>query len=228
MPIFLISGETEFPNPQLASPEGLLAVGGDLSRERLIRAYQKGIFPWYSEGEPIMWWSPDPRLVLYPEEVRISRSLKKTITKGLFRITMDRAFEKVIKGCARTRRRDEAGTWIVKEMIDAYCDLHEAGYAHSVESWIGDELVGGLYGVSLGGCFFGESMFSTRNDASKVAFVRLVKCLRQQSFCLIDCQVTTGHMIRFGAREVPRPRFMAELSKALKKTTLKQKWSTIW
>jgi len=211
----MISGEIDFPPAELASPEGLLAIGGSLTRERLISAYCRGIFPWYSEGEPVMWWSPDPRLVLYPEELRISRSLKKTIKKRLFRITMNRAFEQVMAGCAGAKQRNETGTWISPEMIDAYCDLHAAGYAHSVESWIDDELVGGLYGVSIGNCFFGESMFSIRSDASKVAFVRLVEHLRCHSFRLIDCQVTTDHMIRFGAREISRKHFMKELSVAL-------------
>ena len=224
MPVFLISEKSDFPPPQLASPEGLLAIGGDLSRERLLTAYGKGIFPWFSEGEPVMWWSPDPRLVLYPHEIKISKSLRKTIRKGVFQVTMDQAFDRVIHGCARVPRQNEKGTWIVPEMIDAYCDLHESGFAHSVETWADGKLVGGLYGVSLGRCFFGESMFALRNNASKVAFVKLVEYLSRHAFTLIDCQVTTAHLIRFGAREISRQCFMVNLNRSLQAPTLRGKW----
>ncbi|MEE8397631.1 MAG: leucyl/phenylalanyl-tRNA--protein transferase [Desulfobacterales bacterium] len=211
MPVFRLNNTIEFPSPELASDIGLLAVGGDLSQERLLLAYRMGIFPWFSEDEPIMWWSPDPRLVLYPEEIRISKSLKKTIDRGTFTVTRDGAFDAVIRGCAEIRRKNDEGTWILTEMIDAYKQLHASGVAHSVEAWHGGELAGGLYGIALGGCFFGESMFSKITDASKVAFVALVEHLRTQSFHLIDCQVATGHLKRFGAREIPRSEFLSQL-----------------
>lgn len=224
MPVYLLSDEIAFPSPQLAE-EGLLAVGGDLSRKRLLLAYRMGIFPWYSKYEPILWWSPDPRLVLYPGELRVSKSLQKTIKKGLFKITMDQAFEVVINACAHSRTSADEGTWIVEEMVDAYCDLHESGFAHSVEAWQEDRLAGGLYGVSMGRCFFGESMFTHISNASKVAFVALVKHLQALNFDLIDCQVSTPHLLRFGAREIPRARYLNELKKSLKPATLKGRWS---
>ena len=227
MPVYLLSDDLAFPSPQLAPKEGLLAVGGDLSQERLLLAYRMGIFPWYSKYEPILWWSPDPRLVLYPGELRVSKSLQKTIKKGLFRVTADQAFEAVINACAQSRTSADEGTWIVEEMIDAYCKLHESGFAHSVEAWKGDRLAGGLYGVSLGRCFFGESMFTHISNASKVAFVALVKHLQALNFDLIDCQVTTPHLLKFGAREIPRARYLNELEKSLKPRTLKGQWSFI-
>lgn len=187
-------------------------------------AYSMGIFPWFSEADPIMWWSPDPRLVLYPDELRISRSLQKTINKAPFQITLDQAFDQVIAECARVRRKRDEGTWIVPDMISAYCQLHASGYAHSVEAWQNDSLVGGLYGLSLGKCFFGESMFTHVANASKVAFVALVDHLKKFSFDLIDCQVTTEHLISFGAREIPRGVFLKQLKESLEKQTLKGKW----
>ena len=216
MPLFLLSDEIIFPSPHLAGKEGLLAAGGDLTEKRLLCAYEKGIFPWYSEGDPILWWSPDPRLVLYPEEFKISRSLKRIIKKRIFRVTVDTAFKRVIRSCADVPRGNNAGTWIVEEMIDAYCRLHESGYAHSVEAWYGDDLAGGLYGVSLGGCFFGESMFSRVDNASKAAFAALVEYLKSSGCSIIDCQVTAQHLMRFGAREIPRTLFLKELEEALK------------
>jgi leucyl/phenylalanyl-tRNA--protein transferase len=225
MPVYLLSDDLVFPSPKLAPKEGLLAVGGDLRQERLLLAYRMGIFPWYSRYEPILWWSPDPRLVLYPGEIRVSKSLQKTIKKGLFRITMDQAFEAVINACAQSRTSADEGTWIVEEMIDAYCKLHESGFAHSVEAWRDDRLAGGLYGVSLGKCFFGESMFTHISNASKVAFVALVKHLQVLNFDLIDCQVTTPHLLTFGAREIPRTRYLNELEKSLKPSTIKGQWS---
>lgn len=225
MAVYLLSDDLIFPPPQLASDEGLLAVGGDLSQERLQLAYRMGIFPWYSENEPIMWWSPNPRLVLYPSELKISKSLAKTIKRGLFKVTMDQAFEAVIKACAHGRTPMQEGTWIVNDMISAYCHLHESGLAHSVEAWQDGRLAGGLYGVSLGKCFFGESMFTRISNASKVAFVALVEHLKALNFNLIDCQVTTPHLLHFGAREISRTRFLSELKKCLKSPTLKGKWS---
>lgn len=224
MPVFLLSKEISFPPVHLATREGLLAVGGDLSEKRLLLAYRMGIFPWYSENEPILWWSPDPRLVLYPGEVKLSSSLKKTIRKTIFEVTADQAFEAVVTGCARVRTENGEGTWIGEDMIAAYCRLHQGGYAHSVEAWHGGRLAGGLYGVSLGGCFFGESMFTLVSNASKVAFAALVSHLSRHSFDLVDCQVSTSHLVRFGAREVPRKTFLGRLAKSLKKPTLRGKW----
>lgn len=220
MPVFLLNNRIEFPPPRLASEMGLLALGGDLSRKRLLLAYRMGIFPWFSEREPIMWWSPDPRLVLYPEEIKVSKSLQKIMKKEIFRITIDSAFDQVINACAEIRRKNNEGTWIVNDMIEAYCRLHESGFAHSVEAWRHDKLVGGLYGVSLGGCFFGESMFTRISNASKVAFVKLVEHLKTLSFDLIDCQLTTTHLKQFGAREIPRSQFLAQLEKSLKGTVV--------
>jgi leucyl/phenylalanyl-tRNA--protein transferase len=225
MPVYLLSDELIFPSPKLAARKGLLAVGGDLSPERLELAYRMGIFPWYSENEPIMWWSPDPRLILYPDQLRISKSLKKEINKGDFELTMDQDFSAVITACAESRTKTNEGTWIVDEMIAAYCKLHESGLAHSVEAWMNGQLAGGLYGVSIGRCFFGESMFTRISNASKVAFVGLVRHLQSLNFDLIDCQVTTEHLLSFGAHEIPRVRFLDELTGALKAPTLKGHWS---
>ena len=204
MPVFQLSDNIEFPPPNLASKAGLLAVGGDLSQERLLLAYSMGIFPWYSDGEPLLWWSPDPRLVLYPEEIRISKTLKKIIKKDKFHLTIDTAFDQVINACAQIRIEKNEGTWIVQEMIDAYCRLHAAGFAHSVEAWYQGELAGGIYGVSLGKCFFGESMFSRISNASNITLVKLVEYLKTLSFDMLDCQITTAHLIRLGAREIQR------------------------
>ena len=224
MPVFLLSDKIEFPPPHLASGHGLLAVGGDLSQKRLLLSYRMGIFPWFSNDEPIMWWSPDPRLVLYPREIKISKTLKKIIRKNVFKVTMDLAFRDVVHHCADVRLKKDEGTWIVKDMMDAYCRLHESGFAHSVEAWHQGELVGGLYGVSLGRCFFGESMFTRISNASNVALVKLVEYLNTLSFDMIDCQITTDHLIRFGAREVSRARFLAQLKKSLETPTKKGKW----
>jgi leucyl/phenylalanyl-tRNA--protein transferase len=215
MPVFRLTDDLVFPPPELSEDDGLLAVGGDLSVERLVLAYSMGIFPWYSEGYPILWWSPDPRLTLIPQELKVPRSLRQTIKKGIYTITMNKAFDEVIAHCAGVSRKGEDGTWITQDMIEAYIRLHKAGYAHSVEAWEGDELAGGLYGVILGRAFFGESMFAKRSDASKVAFVTLVEKLAADCFELIDCQVTTAHLLRFGAREIPRSEFMKMLKKAV-------------
>jgi leucyl/phenylalanyl-tRNA--protein transferase len=225
MPVYLLSEDLIFPSPKLAAQEGLLAVGGDLSQERLLLAYRMGIFPWYSENEPIMWWSPDPRLILYPDHLNISKSLKKVINKGDFELSMDQDFEAVITACAESRTETNEGTWIVDEMIAAYCKLHESGLAHSVETWMDGQLAGGLYGVSIGRCFFGESMFTRISNASKVALVGLVQYLQNLHFDLIDCQVTTPHLVSLGAHEIPRARFLDELATALKAPTLKGRWS---
>lgn len=216
MSFFQLPEEIIFPSPELARKDGLLAVGGDLCEERLLKAYSMGIFPWYTEDSPILWWSPDPRLILVPEEVKVSKSLRKVINKGVFRVTLNAAFEEVIQSCSEVGRKGQDGTWITEEMVEAYVRLHKAGYAHSIESWHGGELVGGLYGIILGKAFFGESMFSRTSNASKVAFIWFVEKLREQGFKLIDCQVTTGHLISLGAREVTRKEFLEMLRDALK------------
>ncbi|NJB66608.1 leucyl/phenylalanyl-tRNA--protein transferase [Desulfobaculum xiamenense] len=200
-----------FPDPEEAGPDGLLAFGGDLSPERLVAAYANGIFPWYGPGEPILWWCPDPRLVLEPSELHIPRSLRRVINARRFRITLDEAFPAVIGGCAHVCRGDDVGTWLVPEMIEAYNRLHALGVAHSVEAWDGDELVGGLYGVAVGRVFFGESMFHLRPDASKVAFVHLARLLERWDYGLVDCQQTTHHLLRFGAYEISRAEFLERL-----------------
>ncbi len=201
-----------FPDTAAAErdPDGLLAVGGDLAPARLLNAYRRGIFPWYSDGQPILWWAPATRLVLYPEQLHVSRSLRRTLRRGRFQVSMDRAFEAVIHGCAGPRD-DDTGTWLTTEMIRAYTELHRLGHAHSVETWRGGELVGGLYGVALGRVFFGESMFSRAADASKVALAALAARLRHHGYRLIDCQVHTEHLERLGARGIERARFEREV-----------------
>lgn len=203
------SDPARFPDPgyALQEPDGLLAVGGDLSPARLLNAYRQGIFPWYSEGQPILWWSPNPRSVLFPDTFKISRSLRKTLRKRLFSVTLDTAFNDVIEACSEPRP-DQDGTWITNEMKQAYIQLHRIGFAHSVEVWEGDELVGGLYGVSLGKVFFGESMFTRRSDASKVGFTYLIEQLKSWGFGLIDCQVHTSHLSSLGAEDIPRESFL--------------------
>lgn len=203
-----------FPHPDnaLTEPDGLLAVGGNLSPRRLLRAYRLGIFPWYSPGQPILWWSPDPRLVLFPERIQTSRSLRKTLRKGAFETTVDTDFAAVIGACAEPRASGP-GTWITPEMHRAYCRLHRLGHAHSVEIWQQGELVGGLYGVALGRVFYGESMFSLASDASKVALVLLAAQLRRWDFAVIDCQVHTDHLFRMGAVEIPRATFLQLLDR---------------
>ena len=202
MPVFALRDELVFPPPELADPDGLLAVGGDLSPDRIILAYANGIFPWYSDDSPILWWSPDPRFVLFPQELTVSRSLRQVIKRDEYRVSFDEAFGRVITHCASVKRGGEEGTWITGEMMQAYRLLHEQGYAHSVESWHGDELAGGLYGISLGRIFFGESMFATRANASKVAFATLVERLIRSGYALVDCQMKTRHLQSLGAREI--------------------------
>ncbi len=194
----------------LAEPNGLLAAGADLSLPRLLEAYRNGIFPWFSDDQPILWWSPDPRMVLFPAELRVSRSLARTMRSTRFEVRADTAFGEVIEGC-RQPRRGESGTWITKEMANAYGELHRAGFAHSVETWLDGELVGGLYGVALGRAFFGESMFTRVSDASKVALVALARQLEHWGFGVIDCQMNTAHLASFGAREIPRAEFTRSL-----------------
>jgi leucyl/phenylalanyl-tRNA--protein transferase len=213
LPILDPSRPTEpFPTVEsaLIDPDGLLAMGGCLSSSRLINAYQLGIFPWYNPGEPILWWSPNPRLVLFPENLKISRSLAKTIRRDRFKITFDTAFAQVMQYCAAPRS-EEMGTWISEEIFHAYTTLHSQGVAHSVEAWLGEELVGGLYGVAMGQVFFGESMFHRESNASKVAFCHLVKQLSEWGYQLIDCQVHTQHLSSLGAEEINRQDFSSLL-----------------
>ena len=224
MPIFRLVDEPVFPPPDYADPSGLLAVGGDLSNERLLEAYRVGIFPWYSDDQPILWWSPDPRLILDLKDFKISRSLSKTLKKGVFQVTFDHAFEEVIQACAVVPREAQNGTWITPEMQEAYINLHGLGYAHSVETWFGGKLAGGLYGVSLGKCFFGESMFHLKTDASKVALATLVEKLKSWDFHFIDSQMTTEHMVRLGAKELPRRIFLKRLQSALRHPTRRGRW----
>lgn len=212
MPIYQLIDDLIFPPQDHAEAGGLLAVGGDLSPRRLLLAYSLGIFPWFSDGEPILWWTPDPRCILRPSDLRISRSLAKELRRGRFRITFDQAFSDVIRACAQTPRKEGPGTWITKEMLTAYDFLYSLGYAHSVECWFEGCLVGGLYGVSLGGCFFGESMFHHVPNASKVAFATLVRRLVELDCQLIDCQQASSHLFAMGAREVTRDEFLRLLN----------------
>lgn len=208
-----LAGSGDFPPLELAlaEPNGLLCAGGDLSPQRIVQAYRNGIFPWYSRGEPILWWSPDPRMVLIPSELRLSRSLRKTLRKGNYRIELDSHFPAVIRACAKAPRNGQNGTWITAEMQDAYRKLHELGFAHSVETWVDDTLVGGLYGLAIGKMFYGESMFSHATDASKIALAHLTRFLDTQGYGLIDCQMNTPHLASLGAREIPRSDFIARL-----------------
>lgn len=200
------------PNRALLEPNGLLAAGGSLSPRRLLQGYRQGIFPWYSPGQPILWWSPNPRLVLFPEGFNLSRSLRKTLRHGPFTVTADAAFDAVIDACAAPRAPGE-GTWITPEMRRAYCRLHRSGYAHSIETWLHDELMGGLYGVAVGRVFYGESMFSRTSNASKVALAALAAQLRRWNFALIDCQMRTDHLLRLGAVDIPREIFLQLLER---------------
>ena len=208
----LLHRDTSFPPVKLALtyPNGLLASGADLSPQRLLDAYRRGIFPWFSEGEPILWWSPDPRMVLVPAEFKLSKSLRKTLRNGRHEVRFDTAFEQVMRACAAPRA-GQSGTWISQEMISAYCELHRWGYAHSVETWLDGELVGGLYGLAIGHMFYGESMFSRRPDASKIALARLCAHLQEQGCEMIDCQMNTAHLSSLGGREIPRHAFLAHL-----------------
>ncbi len=224
MAVYPLNDELWFPPPEGADASGVVAVGGDLRAERLLLAYSLGIFPWYEEGLPILWHSPDPRMCLLPADLELSRSLRKTMRGGSFEVRFDSAFDRVIRQCAQIDRPRSDGTWITDEMIDAYDRLFALGFAHSAESWLEGELVGGLYGVSIGGSFFGESMFALRPSASKVAFATLVQRLVAWDFDLIDCQVYTEHLSRFGATEWPRTHFLEALAKSLQKPTRRGSW----
>jgi leucyl/phenylalanyl-tRNA--protein transferase len=224
MAVYRLGAHLAFPPPEEAEPSGLLAVGGDLRPERLLLAYSMGIFPWPLVESPLLWFSPDPRMALRPSELHVSRSLRKTLRRRRYEVRLDTAFAEVVRRCADVPRCGGPGTWITPALAAAYEHLHGAGFAHSAEAWEDGILVGGLYGVSLGGAFFGESMFAERTDASKVAFVTLVRQLGAWGFDLVDCQVHTEHLARFGAREWPRTRFLAALAKSLEKPTRAGAW----
>ena len=204
-----------FPDPSQAEDEGIVAYGGDLSVNRIMYGYSKGIFPWFNEDDPILWWSPNPRFVLDINDLHISKNLKKTIRKNIFEVKFDINFEQVIKECAKAKRPDQEGTWITTDMIEAYCDLHKAGFAHSFESYFEGKLVGGGYGVVIGDIFCGESMFALKSGASKVAFVALVQRLKNNGFSLIDSQIYTEYLASFGAKEIPRDTYLSLVEKAL-------------
>ena len=216
-----------FPDPAVAPGDGPLAIGGDLEPGRILAAYRRGIFPWYAPGEPILWWSPDPRLLLYPGELKVSRSLRRVLRRGEYRVRFDRDFSAVIEACATIERTGQEGTWITPEMRRAYEELHRLGYAHSVEVYREGELVGGLYGIALGGAFFGESMFSRLPDTSKVALKALSDLSRKKGYYFIDCQVVTEHLLRMGARAVTRERFLAQLDEAMDLPDEAGSWSNI-
>lgn len=220
MPVYRLTKDLVFPHPSLADENGLLAVGGDLSIKRLLLAYENGIFPWY-EGRAILWWSPDPRFILYPKNLKVSKSMKKVLRENTFRITFDKCFPKVMTLCGELRK---GNTWIDSAMLESYIKLHRYGYAHSVETWYEDKLVGGLYGVSLGRCFFGESMFSIMDNASKAALITLTEKLDQLGFHFIDCQVYSKHLETLGAIGVPREDFLNQLANGLKYETLRGIW----
>jgi leucyl/phenylalanyl-tRNA--protein transferase len=223
--ITLLQENTPFPPVELAlrSPNGLLAAGADLMPARLLDAYRHGIFPWFSAGDPILWWSPDPRMVLFPDELKVSKSLHKTLRRGKHEVRTDSAFEQVMRACARPRDGQD-GTWIQEEIIEAYVRLHQMGLAHSIETWSDDELVGGLYGVSLGRMFYGESMFSRKTDASKIALAHLVTQLKRWNFGMIDCQMNTPHLASLGAREIPRRQFLILLQKLIHYPDIASPW----
>jgi leucyl/phenylalanyl-tRNA--protein transferase len=223
MPVFRLDKRLVFPPVELAE-DGLLAVGGDLSVERLVLGYSQGIFPWYGPELPILWHAPDPRMVLTPDELIVNRSLRKAIRRQPYQLKLDTAFSAVLAACAEVPRPGQDGTWIIPAMVEAYGGLHARGFAHSFEAWDGDVLVGGLYGVSLGGCFYGESMFARAPDASKIAFAAAVAQLAAWGIGLIDCQVHTEHLARFGARELPRAEFMRRLAVALESPTRRGRW----
>lgn len=216
-PYWLQQDDLSFPDPEQAlnDPNGLLAIGGDLSLERLRAAYSLGIFPWYESGQPILWWSPNPRMVLFPDELHVSKSLQKLLSKNIYKVSFNLNFPAVILACANQRGKNRNGTWITDEMQQAYINLHNAGWAHSVEVWDDKDLVGGLYGIAMGKTFFGESMFSKQDNASKIAFVYLVKSLKDKNFKLIDCQVSSPHLAGLGARELKRESFIKHLKKDL-------------
>ncbi len=227
MAIYQLPDEPIFPHPDEASDDGLLGIGGDLSPRRLVAAYASGIFPWYNDGDPILWWSPDPRMVLFPEKFKVSKSLRQTLRKKPFQIRIDFAFEEVVARCKTVARKGEFGTWITDEMLAAYVRLHQLGLAHSIETWEGNKLVGGLYGISLGKAFFGESMFHLRSNASKVAFYYLCQIAQYFEFPYIDCQVPNSHLQSLGAETLPRTNFLELLDETMEEPTRQGNWEDI-
>ena len=211
----LLNDDLIFPSVEMATDEGIIAIGGDLGIERLLLAYRSGIFPWYNEDEPIVWWSPNPRFVLFPDKLKVTKSMQSVLNNGTFRFTINRAFNTVLQNCKSITRKDQEGTWITPEVQTAYTQLHELGYAHSAEAWMNGELVGGLYGIKLGNVFFGESMFSKVSNASKFAFINYVRHLQKENIALIDCQVYTAHLESLGAKMIKREVFMDLLKKHL-------------
>ncbi len=230
MPVFWLSeDEISFPNPELANPDGVLAVGGDLSRERLLKAYSIGLFPWFNPEDPIIWWSPDPRFVLFPDELKISKSMRSYFNKNKFEVTYDQQFEMVMRNCQIQKRKGQSGgTWITEDMINAYVGLHEQGAAHSVEVLKDGKLVGGLYGVSLGKIFFGESMFTHVSNASKFGFISIVRKLKEKGFWLIDCQQQTAHLESLGGRPIPRREFLNYMRKNSSEKSLEGNWNKLF
>jgi len=224
---YFLNEKLIFPTVDRADEQGIVAIGGDLSPDRLLLAYRSGIFPWFSEDDPIIWWSPDPRFVMYPSELKVSKSMAQVLKKQLFKITFDTNFRSVITACQQVRRQGQSGTWITDEMLEAYCDLHALGYAHSVEAWQEGQLVGGLYGISLGKAFFGESMFASVSNASKAAYITLVQKLEKNNFQIIDCQVYTEHLESLGAIGIPRMLFIEKINQALEQETMQVSWQDL-
>lgn len=227
MPVFALNDELIFPSPEQAEKDGLLAIGGDLSPERLLLAYSKGIFPWYSQGQPILWWSPDPRMVLFPDAFKKHKNLRRTINSDKFEVHFDHSFEEVIDRCSQVERKDQPDTWITNDMKNAFIGLHRKGFCHSVETYLDGELVGGLYGLSLGGAFFGESMFHLVTDASKVALWHLVELANRWNFDMIDVQQDTNHLRSLGAQTIDRRKFLLLLNESLKKETKIGNWEEL-
>ncbi len=229
MPVFWLSDkDITFPHPGLANEDGILAVGGDLSKERLLESYRYGIFPWYNPGDPILWWSPDPRFVLFPKDLKVSKSMRPYFNQKKFTVTYDQQFEAVMTACMKQRRRGQSGgSWISEEMIEGYVALHKAGYAHSVEVWKDGELAGGLYGVSLGKIFFGESMFMYVSNASKFGFITLVRKLTELGFVMIDCQQRTPHLESLGAKYIPRTTFVGYMERNHLEESLVGDWERV-
>ncbi len=224
MPIFELNNDVVFPNPELADDNGIIAIGGDLEPGRLLQAYRMGIFPWFNENDPIVWWSPDPRMVMHPSELKVSHSMRKILRDNIFRVTFDQEFEAVIRNCREQKRPGQKGTWITDEMIKAYLQLHHLGYAHSVEVWKDNNLAGGLYGMSLGKMFAGESMFSKMSNASKTGFIILARKLESLGFEMIDCQMHTQHLASMGAKAISRKKYLRMLQESLQNSTLKGNW----
>ncbi|MFC2107390.1 leucyl/phenylalanyl-tRNA--protein transferase [Bacteroidota bacterium] len=225
MPVYFLTDELYFPHPSEALEDGLLALGGDLRPERILKAYESGIFPWFSEGSPILWWSTDPRMVLFPNDFKITKSLQQIVNSKKYEVRFDTNFKAVIDHCSKVPRKDQDGTWITSEMKEAYIELHKKGYCHSVETYLNGELAGGLYGISIGKVFFGESMFFLKRDASKVAFYHLVEKLKKWNFKIIDAQQETSHLKRMGAVSIDRRIFLENLREAVKEKTHVGVWN---